>query len=584
MKKGLTRLLLASAACGIVAGPAVAQDAFADYRPVTDEMLANPDAGEWIIYRQNYQGWGYSPLDQINADNVDGLTLVWSRTLQPESWNETTPLVHDGVMFIGMANDVVQAISATDGSLLWEYRRDLPDASELNYLGQNTRSVALYEDQVIFVSMDNFIVSLDATTGQVVWETDRGDNSEVSNSNGPIVINGVIVAGSTCQFAGFGCYVTGHDASNGEELWRHNFIPRPGEEGDETWGDAPFESRWMTGAWGGITYDPVTGLVYYGSTGAGPASEVQRGTVGGTMAGTNTRWAVDPMTGEVVWSHQVLPRDNWDQECTYEAIIVDTPVNPDADAIGMLAVGDVAGETRRVQTGVPCKTGIAWTLDAETGEFLWAKQTVEQNLVDNIDGEGLVTVNEDMILDELGVTYNMCPTFLGGRDWPTAAYSPIQNAFFVPLNNVCYDIMANEDEPTPDDVYNTTATVVVAPGHENIGRIDAVSVETGDTLWTWEMPGPLYSPVLATGGDILFTGGFDRYFRAIDAGTGEQIWSTRLPSQVDGHAVSFEIDGVQYVAVTTGGGLAGGFFSSITAGLDAPTGGNAVYVFALTGN
>ncbi len=584
MKKGLTRLLLATAAFGIVAGPAAAQDAFADYRPVTDEMLANPDPGEWITYRQNLQGWGFSPLDQITADNVDDLTLVWSRVLESAGTNETTPMIHDGVMFIGMGNDVIQAIDAASGSLLWEYRRDLPDASELNILGQNTRSVALYEDKVIFVSWDNFVVALDATTGQLVWETDRGDGNEVSNSNGPIVANGVVIAGSTCQFAGFGCYVTGHDAASGEELWRHNFIPRPGEEGDETWGDAPFESRWMTGAWGPMVYDPVTGLVYYGSTGVGPASETQRGMTGATLWGSNTRFAVDPLTGEIAWAHQVLPRDNWDQECTWEAIIVDSPINPNPDAVGMLAVGDVAGETRRVQTGVPCKTGVAWTFDAETGEFLWAKQTVEQNLIEAIDGEGMVTVNEDVVLTEVGETYFMCPTFLGGRDWPTAAYSPIQNAFFVPLNNVCYNISANEDEPTPDDVYNTTAEMVMAPGHENVGRIDAISVETGDTLWTWENEVGLYSPILATGGSLLFTGGIDRYFRAIDADTGEEIWQTRLPAQVDGHAVSFELDGVQYIAVTVGGALASGSLTGMTPGVDAVTGGNAVYVFALSGN
>ena len=180
------------------------------------------------------------------------------------------------------------------------------------------------------MTWNNIVVALDARTGEQVWQTDRGGDFYVSNSTGPIVANGVVVAGSTCQVAGHGCYVTGHDARTGKELWRNEMIPRPGQPGDETWAGAPFESRWMTGVWGQLTYDPELDLVYYGSSGVGPASEAQRKMPGATMAGTNTRFAVKPKTGEVVWKHQVLPRDNWDQECTFEMMIINTPVNPDA--------------------------------------------------------------------------------------------------------------------------------------------------------------------------------------------------------------------------------------------------------------
>ena len=158
------------------------------------------------------------------------------------------------------------------------------------------------------------------------------------NSSGPIVANGMVVAGSTCQVAGHGCYVTGHDAKNGEELWRNEFIPKPGEPGDETWGGAPYDKRWMTGAWGHLTYDPDLDLVYYGSSGVAPASEAQRNAIGATLAGTDTRFAVHPKTGEIVWKHQTLPRDNWDQECTFEMMVINTPVNPDAAAAGMMSI------------------------------------------------------------------------------------------------------------------------------------------------------------------------------------------------------------------------------------------------------
>jgi glucose dehydrogenase len=191
---------------------------------------------------------------------------------------------------------------------------------------------------------------------------------------------------------------------------------------------------------GQLTYDPDLDMLFYGSSGVGPASETQRNMPGATMAGTDTRFGVKPKTGEVVWRHQVLPRDNWDQECTFEMMVINTPVNPEASAAGMLSINpDAKRGPRKTLTGIPCKTGIAWSFDAANGEFLWAKQTVEQNLVEKIDPKGLVTVNEDIVLKEPGKTYHMCPTFTGGRDWPSGAYNPKTNVMFIPLQNLYYD-------------------------------------------------------------------------------------------------------------------------------------------------
>src|SRR4029077_19913994 len=410
---------------------------------VTDQMMRAPRPENWLIHRGNYQAWGYSPLDQINKANVKTLQLVWSRTMEPGA-NEATPIVYNGVMYLGDPGDVIQAIDAATGDLMWEYRHPLPAAGSLrNGLGQRKRSIALYGDQVYFVTWDNFVVSLDARTGEVVWQTNRGGELDVSNSSGPIVANGGVVAGSTCQYSSHGCYVTGHDARTGRELWRNEMIPRPGQPGDETWAGSPFESRWMTGVWGQITYDPDLDLVYYGSSGVGPASEAQRNMPGATMAGTNTRFAVRPRTGAVVWKHQVLPRDNWDQECTFEMMIINTAVNPDPSAAGMLAVNpDARRGPRKTLTGIPCKTGIAWSFDAANGEFLWAKQTVEQNLVAKVDPKGFVTVNEAAVLKEGGKFSHVCPTLNGGRDWPSSAYNPKSNVLYVQLLNLCIDLKA----------------------------------------------------------------------------------------------------------------------------------------------
>jgi alcohol dehydrogenase (cytochrome c) len=302
---------------------------------------------------------------------------------------------------------------------------------------------------------------------------------------------------------------------------------------------------------------------------------------GATMAGTNTRFAVRPRTGEVVWKHQVLPRDNWDQECTFEMMIIDTLVNP--GRAGMLSVNpNTGGGRRKTLTGVPCKTGIAWSFDAATGEFLWAKPTVEQNLVARIDEKGLVTVNEDSVLKEVGKTYHICPTYQGGRDWPQGAYNPRSNVMYMPLSNLCLDSTARTDRTAaPQFVYNTTNVGKFPAGKDKVGRIDAISVETGKTLWSWETRVSNYSPILATGGGLLFNGSMDRYLRALDADKGQVLWQTRLPSQVVGGAVTFSINRRQYVAVTAGGGAISAVGVSMTPEADIRSGNNAVYVFAL---
>jgi alcohol dehydrogenase (cytochrome c) len=548
---------------------------------VTDQTIRTPKAEDWVFYRGNYQAWGWSALDKINTRNVKGLQLVWSRAMEP-GINQATPLVYNGVMYLGNPGDVIQAIDAASGDLMWQYRHPLPETTDMrNQLGQRKRAIALYGDSVYTVTWDNHVLALDARTGAKVWETDRGGDLFVSNSSGPIVANGVVLAGSTCQYSGFGCYVTGHDAKTGKELWRNTMIPRPGEPGDDTWAGSPYESRWMTGVWGHLTYDPELDLVYYGSSGVGPASEAQRKMPGATMAGTNTRFAVRPKTGEVVWKHQVLPRDNWDQECTFEMMTMTTPVNPDASV--MLSVNPAArGKPRKTLTGVPCKTGIAWSFDAATGEFLWARATNEQNLVAKIDTKGLVTVNEDAVLKEIGKTYHVCPTYNGGRDWPYGAYNPRSNVMYVQLANVCIDSTARSDRgPQPEFVYNTTNVGKFSKGKDRVGRIDAISVETGRTIWSWETRVSNYAPILATAGGLLFNGSMDRYLRALDAEKGTVLWQTRLASQVVGSPISFAVNGRQYIAITSGGGTIAGTQLQPTPEADVASGANAVYVFAL---
>jgi alcohol dehydrogenase (cytochrome c) len=262
-------------------------------------------------------------------------------------------------------------------------------------------------------------------------------------------------------------------------------------------------------------------------------------------------------------------------------MLINTRLAPAPDA--SLAVNPAirSGETRKVLAGVPCKVGTFWNLDARTGEFIYARNTVVQNMISKVDNRGNVTLNNDTILKEVGKTYEVCPTFLGGKDWPPAAYFPPLNAIIVPLNNACSAMKPSSAEPTPRDVYATDLTWKLAPGQTNMGRLEAISVETGKTLWKFEQKAPNYAAVLTTAGSLVFTGGQDSRIRAHDARNGRLLWSTRLPSTISGHIVTYAVGGKQYVAVVAGSGLADGILSGAVPEVDFKSGSNAVFVFAL---
>ncbi|MET3926629.1 PQQ-binding-like beta-propeller repeat protein [Devosia sp. 2618] len=578
-------LLLTVATLAMAQAPAYAAG-LADLKPVTDEDLQNVAPGNWLAYGRDVRNFGFSPLTDITPDNVGTLQSVWARGIE-SGQTQTAPLVYDGIMFLASPNETVEAIDAVTGTLLWQYRHRVEIEPELlnSITRDRKRGIAIYGENIYFSTWDNHLIALNMRDGQVAFDIDRGQGDEgISNSSGPIVANGIIVLGSSCQYSGFGCYATGHDAKTGEELWRNYFIPKPGEEGDETWGGSAYESRWMTGAWGQFTYNPELDLVFYGSSSTGPASEVQRGTVGGTQYGTNTRFAVKPSTGEIVWRHQTLPRDNWDQECTFEMIVDTVNVNPSATMEDLQSINpDAAKGERRVLTGVPCKTGTVWQFDAATGEFIYARDTAHQNLIESIDDKGIVTVNEEVVHKEGDAPILHCPTFLGGRDQPRTAYNPETKVMFVPLTNACMTMTPRPDAPIPANSYNQTSVYSLPDGMTNAGRIDAVNVETGETVWRYEQTAVNYASLLATASDLLFSGGADRYLKAINQKTGELVWQTRLAAGAMGVPISYEVDGKQYIAIVSGNPAYGGTLMTrlVPESADLSSLGAAIQVFAL---
>lgn len=540
--------LAAATLCGFAVR---AQEQTNDFVAITDATLQRPSDADWLMWRRTLDSWGYSPLAQINRDTVRQLKTAWSRPLGPGR-QEATPLVYDGIMYVPNPSDYIQALDAATGGLIWEYRRELP--SDLRRSNEANRNLAIYGTTIIDTSSDNQVFALDARTGALVWETRIFDHTKrATASSGPIIANGKVIAGRNCQpDAGpEGCFVTAHDAKTGQEIWRTYTIPKPGEPGGDSWGDIPWEGRWHVGTWMPPSYDPELNLVFIGTSVTIPAPKFALGGNDKQHLYHNSTLALDADTGRIVWHYQHVV-DHWDLDHPFERLLVETAVAPDAREVSWINPRITPGERRRVITGIPGKTGIVYTLDRRTGEFLWARPTVRQNVVSRIDGAtGAVTVNPETIFTGLDQERFICPSANGGKNWPAGAYSPLTNTMYMPLQNTCMTATPTTDKPDPARVYGFRGTTSIAPGTTNVGTIWAISAETGKAAWTHEQRAGMLS-LIATGGGLVFAGDANGRFMALDDRTGAVLWETDLGAPASGFPVTFAVDGKQYVAVSTG--------------------------------
>ena len=545
-----------------------------EFKPVTDAMLQDPAAEDWLMWRRTLNGWGYSPLDQVTTENVGDLQLVWSRALT-DGRQQGTPLVYDGVLYMPNPRDVIQAIESVSGDLLWEYRREVPD--DVGDAGQrtNNRNIAIYDNLIIDTSIDGYVFALDAGTGDLVWETEILDYETYRSmqSSGPIIANGKVISGRSCRKPE-SCVITAHDARTGEELWRRRTIPAPGEPGDETWGDVPFEDRQHVGTWMVPSYDPELNLIYVGTSVTSPAPKFMLG--GNDLAHLyhNSTLALNADTGEIDWYYQHL-NDHWDLDHPFERLLVDTAVTPNPAEVSWINPRITPGEQRQVITGIPGKTGVVYTLDRATGEFLWATPTIAQNVISDIDGAtGAVTENSEVVFSGLGQEVLSCPSWIGGKDWEAGAYSPLTNTMYYPLRNTCARVLSTMEGGLA--VYRLAARFQLAPGTDQVGTVQAISAETGEIVWGYEQRAATLS-LATTGGGLVFGGDANGRFRAFDQTSGEVLWEINVGSPVTGFPISFAVDGRQYVVASTG---TSSNFGSLHPELN-PSSGNNLFVFAL---
>lgn len=493
--------------------------------PVTDAMLRDPSPNDWLMWRRTYNAWGYSPLKQINRDNVKNLTVAWTWGMDSTGMTEFTPIVHDGVMFLWNYGEKIEALDAKNGNLLWRYQHNMPEDYARAVFYRTKRALAIGGNKLIFPTTDMHIVALDVKTGKVVWDvvTDDYRKSNRVYNGGPLVINGKVIMGASgCAPGGVGCFVSALDLETGKQLWRFNTIAQPGEPGDDTWNNVPAEKRWGASVWTPPSYDPELNLLFVGTGSPFPWSAVDRGTYNPKGGGThgdglyiNSTLAINPDTGKLVWYYQHLPNDTFDQDYAFERLIV--PV-------------EWQGRKRKavITAGKPA---VIEALDAATGQFLFARDPGAQNIFTFDPKTGVKTLLAPGPPDGT----KRCPSNNGARNFLAGAYDPVTNRYYLSVNDVC----TGKGGETPDRL---------------------LGLDLGSTEFTMDIKSRVMqsSAKLTTAGGLLFSASADRYVRAFNAQDGKVLWQMRVQDVPNAFPISYMVDGKQYIAMIAGNpGLVG---------------------------
>jgi alcohol dehydrogenase (cytochrome c) len=504
--------------------------------PVTDAMLANPPAGEWLTWRRSIDGHGYSPLKEINKSNVANLRPAWTWSL-PNGPNESTPLVHDGVLFVHGFGDKVQALDAVTGDLLWQYTRPLPK----DVTPSVKRAIALYGDKVLIGTSDVHVVALNAKTGAVVWDRRIADDKDFRLTGGVTVAKGKVIAGTVGRAPG-GNYIVALDVETGKEAWRFATIARPGEPGGNSWNGLPLEKRNGASVWVPGAYDPTLNLVYFGvaqTYDTGPLRNLVN-EPGITNDGlyTDSTVAFNPDTGKLVWYFQHQPNDQWDLDWAFDQQIIKM---------------NVAGTLKPVVVTAG-KQAIFEGVEAETGKYVFSKDLGMQNVVTAIDPKtGAKTIDLTKVPGD-GEAKMVCPHAGGSKSWLPSAYNATTKVIYTTLVESCMDLLPVQGGRGS---LSTGVRWVLRPRPDsdgNYGRVEAFNVETGKVLWVTRNRAPQSTGALATAGGLVFTGSIDRFIRAYDDTTGKILWEQRLNDVPSSNAITYMINGKQYLAVVVGNG------------------------------
>ena len=519
-----------------------------DAQVTYDRILAADDEPEnWLTYNGNYSSQRHSGLEQITRDNVDDLEMKWMLQNQTFGAWQSNPIVVDGIMYITERPNDVMAVDAVTGRVFWLYRHT-PSEDASVCCGANNRGVAILGDKVFMGTLDARLIAIDAINGKPLWDIEVADvNLAYSITMAPLIIKDKVVVGVGGGEFGIRGFIAAYDAETGEEAWRFYTIPGPGEPGHDTWqgddwehGGAPV---WITGS-----YDPELNLTYWGVGNPGP--DWNAGQRPGDNLYSDAVVALDVDTGELVWHFQFTPNDGYDYDSVQVPVLVDM---------------DWDGRPRKLMLWAN-RNGYFYALDRETGEFLL--------------GEPFVKVNWSSGLDENGRPIPTpqpagSPTWpgnQGGTNWYPPSYSPSTGLFyFAAWENYATIYEPEDSEYRPGRFFLGGGFSVLAPvpgapiigigrttpinnwtDEVGYGAVIAMDPRSGGAAWKFRQFDVSDGGMLTTASDLLFTGGREGHFHALDAWTGELLWKASLGGQIVMAPVTFMVDGQQYVSVISG--------------------------------
>ena len=539
-----------------------------NFKDISDKDINYPVENDWTSWRRTPLGFGYSPLEKINKDNVQKLTLSWSLTMN-EGSNQGTPLVSQGVMFLTHPGNMIQAINAANGKLIWEYKYPYPKDSML--LGGPTKNIAIYKDKVYMATYDAALIALDIRTGKLLWKNVKADYKDgYTHSSGPIIANGVVISGiNGCErYIEAGCFITGHDPDSGKEMWRTSTIALSGDINGASWGNTPDIFRAGSDTWIAGSYDPELNIFYIGTSQAKPWVAASRGMSPNEKAlYTNSTLAMDPQTGKILWFFQHIQGETIDMEVGFERILADID-----DKKLLLTIG---------------KDGILWKLDREKGNFIDLKETINQNIYKKVDRKmGKVFYRDDILFSKIDTPFSACPGIYGGHNWQAVSYDPESHLMVIPLHQLCSDMIGRyvERKEGGGGYGGNSRSYKMDNTNGKVGKLVTIDIKNMEKMWQYEQDAMFLTGSLTTSGGLTFIGDLDRKFMAFDTKTGKLLWDTTLGSALHGFPITYGVNGKQFIAVQTGLGVFRAMSSVVSPDIYQPEGGNAVYVFELQNN
>jgi len=513
---------------------------------------------DWPHYGGTQLSWRYSALNQVNTANVKNLAPAWIFQTGDYAENlQSTPLVVDGIMYVITPRAHVFALDAATGRQLWQYvysaARTAVPGSEGNFV-QN-RDLAVGAGRVFFGTVDNNLIALDQKTGREVWKVAVDDPRQCGCNIGaaPLLAGDKVITGGNNGDGAHRGYLTAFYMKTGRLAWRWYVVPGPGEKGNETWkgdswkfgGGAP----WLTGS-----FDPSLNLVYWGTGNAGSDFYDHERVNGGDKSRdvnlyTASVVALDASTGKLRWHYQEVPDDVWDFDSSYESILIDR---------------EVKGRMRKLLVHMN-KSGLTFVLDRATGEFLGVFSVPEvQNWITGVTEDGRLVGRRE---PEPGKPLSYCPSVAGAKSWNSMAYSPRTGFIYAPVNEICNNVTATTLEGKEGGTFmNGAFDVNLPPNRTTYSHLDAWDPVTGKKIWSYPYKYVLLASVLATAGDLVFSGDPEGFFFALNARTGAKLWSFQTGAGNRGSAISYSVNGRQYIATPTGwqgsliGGAAAGLF------------------------